>query len=808
MRAVRRYPACVSDIAAVLEEVRGLVRDVRVAEAQQRLEDLIKIMGPAELRVWEEDLRQAIDVFLPKRQRLLTALLDHEIRAAVGSSQLREVGAKLPAPESLGRLVLGLGETLADLSRFHIFQWSTFYRDALADFHEEALGAAAGTDASVEWRALEAVLAGHARDIFTKGYLHVTRSGTDLYALQKAYGGLRRFLDLIVEAYAGAATPGIESKAAVANRDLTSTMLLGLLRGFSEVEFGGLAGARALQQRPGIWLHCVAFMNAESLGRVATLLGSNDLAIGLEKCVSPVSRALDRMISTATDYVPLPILAEYGGSNGRLDISLMPAPFSLERRLVEIQCFIIGASRFDLQDARGRGVSLVVSELSADLRLLVGGDSEYSAMVAIPSQASVAPQDDTALRVREVLDSRIYRDRNPRALVTRPLEYNFARDFPLDSPSVGRFYFVVRDSVRDLLRTFERRNGVRLWCSVRRSGKTTAGEDLASSTADTVLVSQTCDSTGESENDHHVYDGICGAIESGQRIPNDFFRALIDACSDGPAVDQRHVLVLDEYETLFGELRTAVAADERLRYTVVQPLLNQMVEFTRENLLVFLGQQPNAHLILMDQNQLSPYVQQDAFPLFRNGPKAGEFGELVNKVFAGRASCDSGFVDRVYLETAGHPYLTINLLVEFVEWLIRQKRSVSDLSFGASDFSAFATRGLRRDHIARSPEYAFFRDGAVPQALSTLSRERSPWLFAMYTLIRHISRESPDTFSCSLSEFGDMVERLQLDQLGFSAEYLLSSGERSNFLVASERTVWPRIRLLGRIAACASPAVV
>lgn len=797
-----------SDVAAVLGEVRALVRHVQVADAQQRLEDLIKVMGPAELRVWEDELRAAIADFLPKRQKALRELLDHEIHASIGSSGRQEGSSGSTAPEELGRLVLDLELALSDLSRFHIFQWSTFYRETLADFFDSALQLATGVDASKEWSALDAVVANHAHEIFTKGFMHVTRTGTELYALQKACGGLRRFLDLIVENYASTAVPNLTTPRAIASRNLTSALIVGVLRGFARVDFGGLGGDKALIQRQNYWLYTLAFINRPAIAAVAGLFPAGDTSAGIRQCVMPLTLALDKMIATATDYAPMPVLAEFDTSSKRLDVSLMPAPLSLERRFIEIQCFLSAPTRADLAEAMARGVSLLIADLPADLSHIVSTDADYASMIVRPSQAATAADEDTAVRVREVLDLAIYRDRNPRSLVKRPLEYNFARDFPLSSPSVGRYYFVVRESVRDLLRTFEKRNGVRLWCSVRRSGKTTAGEDLASSTADTVLVSQTCDSTGHADNDHYVYDGICAAIEAGKRVPSDFFRTLIDNSSDAPSTDGRRVLVLDEYETLFGELRTAVAADERLRYTVVQPLLNQMVEFTRENLLVFLGQQPNAHLILMDQNQLSPYVQQDAFPLFQHGKNINEFSELVGKVFAGRATFDVDFVDRVHLETAGHPFLTVNLLVEFVEWLIRQKRSVTDLHFNASDFSAFASRGLRRDRIAQAREYAFFRDGAVPQALSTLSRERSPWLYSMYTLVRHISRESPESFSCSIQEFHQIVDGLGLSELGFSAEDLLNTGEASNFLASNGRFVGPRIRILGRIAACASPAVI
>src|SRR5205085_8822935 len=107
-------------------------------------------------------------------------------------------------------------------------------------------------------------------------------------------------------------------------------------------------------------------------------------------------------------------------------------------------------------------------------------------------------------------------------------------------------------------------------------------------------------------------------------LPSGFFRDAVRACTDGRLAEEtRVVFVLDEYETLFGQMAAAEHRDRELRYTVLQPLLNQMVAFSQENLLVFIGQRPDAHFILMDQNQLSPYVEQDAFPLFANDPGPG-----------------------------------------------------------------------------------------------------------------------------------------------------------------------------------------
>ena len=271
--------------------------------------------------------------------------------------------------------------------------------------------------------------------------------------------------------------------------------------------------------------------------------------------------------------------------------------------------------------------------------------------------------------------------------------------------------------------------------------------------------------------------------------------------SDQSSGHDRFVFILDEYETLFGRLRSAVAREPDLRYTVAQPLLNQMVAFTRDNLLVFLGQQPNAHFILMDQNQLSAYVEQDSFPLFQHdvGRLGGELDTLVRRVLTDRMAIDASFVDGVYGETAGHPYLTVNLLVDIVEWLIEKERPVSALRLDGADFDAYAKQRLRPKHLGLSPEYGFFRE-AIAEALSSDGRKTTPWLHAVYTCIRGIVRASPETLECTRGDFEAIVDRARLSEVGMDADQLLVTGGQANFLGYDPDRVWPKISLLARIA--------
>jgi len=226
-----------------------------------------------------------------------------------------------------------------------------------------------------------------------------------------------------------------------------------------------------------------------------------------------------------------------------------------------------------------------------------------------------------------------------------------------------------------------------------------------------------------------------------------------------------------------------------------------MAAFTHGNLLVFLGQQPNAHFILMDQNQLSPYVEQDSFPLFYHSPGflEGELAELVRKVLTERVDFEAGFVEELYSETTGHPFLTVNLLVSFVDWLIDQKRPLRALKLTRDDFVAFARAKLDGRSISAGSEYMFFRE-AISEAISEDGRRQNPWLFAVYSTLRQMALDSPHTFSCSRKDFESITSQFRIEGLGLTTDYLLATGAQANFFDIQYDTVRPKIRILGRIA--------
>jgi hypothetical protein len=795
-----------SEIDNLLEEVEQLIINAKPREAEERVRSLLSTIGDTELRIWEVDLRRTINRFLPKRRRALTAALDQRLGKAAAASEDDAV----PPPHTdidLQQLAEVFAADLEELSEHHIFQWSTFYRDRLSSFFDQFFDGArhAGEVSAVLTMARHA-LTMHAREIFQKGFNYVTLQSheTPQYAITKSLHGLQRFLDLPIEFYSTKLSIVRDTASARILRSLCSAMVGAILEGYSSVRFNRQSGTQVLPRFPRSWAYALPFLTSSDLSGLLTRLEPGDFRDGLINSVNPFIEALDELAGQATDYVPLPALAQLMWDLRRLDTSLHPPPYAAEPQLIEAQCYLDASyvQRGALEEAASRDVGVVVAPLRPDLQTLVGRNERLNRIVVPIADESAPGVSSTRHRVISALEYTIYRRRSPR-VAAQPLRYNFAREFPLHNPFLTRYFHVYRSSVRELLRTFERRNGVRLWCSVRRSGKTTGCLDLGSSTGQSVVVSQTCASTGQIPDGNIFYDDVCKALADGRQLALSFFRDVITRCAfDRGSDEDRFVFVLDEYETLFGRLRAALRREPELQYTVVQPLLDQLVAFTRDNLLVFLGQQPNAHFILMDQNQLSAYVEQDSFPLFRHDREniQGEFAELIRKVLIDRADFDLGFVNAIFSETAGHPFLTVNLLVEFVDWLIETNRPVAALSLSQEDVVRFWGEKLQPARVSLSPEYRFFRE-AITEATSPEGKRHTPWLHAIYTCLHEMASSSPETFSCSRADFASIVDSLQLQELGLGADLILSTGSQANFLEYDENNVWPKIKLLGRIAA-------
>lgn len=792
-----------------LSEIRALLRTVKPAEAERRLRTLILQLGPEELRSVEQDLRPTIDGFLPKRRRDLTELLNRALQGAEATETVDAMGPFGEAPD-VEDAPARLSVVLQDLAEHHIFQWSTYYRDALAPLFERLVIASRDQDDSGA-RIHDKVrqeFASHAYAIFGHGYQYTMRlEGINhQIALAKNLAGLQRFLELPVELYSTLSGQVTTVRGATALRRCCSATLAGILEGIASVRFGSEVGRQVLTRTTRLWAHYLGFMTSEDLGVLADQLDEGRFRDGVLQSAIPVARAIDQLVGERRfDYSALPVIGQFDFDSRRLTIALEPPARGADARLIELQTYFDAdtITTGALDEALGRGVALIAGPFRADISDWTGSHDALRSLVL--NTVDPVLEEQLVRRAKEIVGYAIanaYGD----GVVDAPLGHNFARDFPLHNPFLSRYFHVHRPSVRSLLRRFERRNGVRLWCSVRRSGKTTACFDLSTTTGTSTVVSQTCDRTGQHVDADAFYMLVLAAIEDGRQISDAFFRLAVERCSPARKPnDIRYVFVLDEYETLFERLRLAVHRNPELRYTVVQPLLNQMVEFTGENLLVFIGQRPDAHFILMDQNQLSAYVQQDAFPLFEHGDGSTEFAELLRKVATERVALDSGFVDAVYAETAGHPFLTVKMMIEVFDWLIATRRSVRALHLSETDFRDFAEPRLSSTHLGVAQEYQFFSQ-AISEALSADGKRETPWLHAIYAVLKRIAQNSPSDLSCTRADFEAIVESLRIpDELGYSADQLLGGGSQANFFRYTDSEVGARIPILGRLAAVARP---
>ena len=753
--------------------------------------------------------------FLPKKRRDLMAIIE---RTRGGIEQPLCSGSSTSVPsrsvhtsDTILRpsdLSTEFQTALDELADQRIFQWSTFYRDCLEKHLNRLWETLKAGPMNGEDLPIHDPLSAHTTEIFSRGYCYATERGhSQNDAIQKSIRGLSRFLGLPLDYYSARWSSASGRESGIALREVVSATFSAILHGYEQATFGTTRGDEVLEQTPRSWLHFLAFMTPQHAERILARLPTGPRNRAVTASVLPLLEALQVFFERRTDdYIPTPVASHYYSHHNRLDVSLRPPPDARLQRAIEVRLFLatktvpFGRLTAEIRDQ----VALVIAPLGPSERKAMQQRPDLQEIV-VPRRPARAPVAEGAFAALERAILSLRQD----PIRASPLTYNFAKEFPLHNPGRVANCHVPRTSVRDLLRTFERRNGVRLWCSVRRSGKTTACFDLESTTGEALIISQTCGSS-EVQDDKRFYSRVAEAIGSSGLLPESFLRDVIAECVPVDLEDKRVVLVIDEYETLFGYLQSEAERMPHVRYTVVQPILNQLREFASDNLLVFLGQQPSAYFILMDQNQLAPYVEQDPFPLFEHplGTTTGEFAELVNQVLRGHIDCKVEFLDSLYEETAGHPYLTVNVLVEFVQWLIDSKRSQRSLRVSGRDFRDFTEKRLSAERIRLSSTYEFFRNTAAA-ALSQRGYTSNPWLFTSYWTIRLLAEAGQEELRIGREDFEGLMQRIPVPSgVGIpDAAEVLRTSTLANFLAYDERWVAVKVRTLGRIVAATQPAL-
>jgi hypothetical protein len=816
------------DAAKALAEVRELLGSEGKASSRalDAVLELLKNIDGETLLQDQRGIRAVLDEFPRKRRQQLTEFLDIRIKGAL---ELRE-GAKpkaVPPPTTpalkpelileeerkrIDHFIRRSRLELRKLSEHHLYKWSTYYRDTVGQLFESSfdLTASPGSRQPVE-EAVREAFAAHSKEIFTKGFEFNTRQfqTRPRDAILKCVNGLQRFLELPVEVY-GALAENVESaEEATRLHSLVSAYVSGIVLGFADVSFGSERGSQYLPAYPRSWAHYLAFVDDKALARILSGLAEGPLSAGLREVVLPILRAIDRFLRLQQRTAAcLPRLGHFDWEARRLDISLALPKTAKQKPYLELACFT-DSSRIGRQELLGAasGVSLVAASLRGELKKYVESNDLLKTTLVITGNDGV----DASEHALEILKYELAKYAGGDA-GHGAITLNLPKLFPLNKPHLNTFYRVRRRSVSHLLKLCENETGVRLWCSVRRSGKTTGCLYNLESTGAAQVVLQTCESTAGREEEQVFFELFTKALEAERQLPRDFLEKAVIACGartgDG---DAKVIFVLDEYETLFGRMKAALKRNHELRYTIIQPLLNQFVAFARGNLVIFVGQVPDAHYIIMDQNQLSSYVQQDVFPLFEHDSASmkTEFVEFLRKVLTERVQFDQTFVNAVFTETAAHPFLTVNVLVEMFDWLISQKRGAHELRLTRDDFDRFVAERLSPGEIKRRTEFNLFSN-FISEALSDESRKapEGPWLFVVYSVIQRMARRGERDLGCSLNAYYDIAASLRLaDQYGIDPDRLLISAQRTNFLLQKDGRVVPTIRVLARLTGVAIPKV-
>lgn len=785
------------ELANELGEIAELLHRVKPVEAEHRFRELLSSLDRSVLLETESHLTEAIGKFTKKRKKSLAQALRYRLEGREGEVRVAK---------ERGQVKWELGF----LRDNHIFDWANHYRATVREIFNRALTAPTEDLRGETLSMLREELVQHGKEIFEKGYGHQVshiRSSTD-DAVMKGINGLRRFMELPVEVYLACLRTASESFSAESVRGICGSMLGGILEGFGESTFGRKEGWSLLPKLPRGWAHFLPFLTIHSLQRIAARLERGTFRDGIIESVAPLIDSLDKAIEQSSDKLfLLPEMGQFALDSKRLEVFLVVPGRPSAKRFVEAHSYLDPTliSRQLLEESLNRGAILVAGPLRADLKEW----AEHTEPLRRVLIDTAALGGDSAERAQDILGDAVS-DLVGGYVPAGPITFNFARVFPLEKPhEVKSYYHVPRMSVRRLIGGTVRQTGVKLWCSVRRSGKTTACFDLGS-VSGTVVVSQTCGDTKQYEGGGAFYEGVVDALSVGRQLPSDFFRDCVTKSSSLPISDDAQLIfVLDEYETLFEHLFSAARRDSELRYAVAQPLLNQMAGFSEENLIVLVGQRPDAHYILMDQNQLSPYVKQAGFPLFEHeeGKTGTEFTDFVTKVISQQFQCAPAFTNAVYKETAGHPWLTANVLTEFFDFLIENGWSRSMTTLTGNDFDTFTKARLTPESIRKVKTYELFR-AAIAEALSEYGREQMPWLHAVYSLLGESVRRNPKQLSCSYSEILDIFTQMELDSCGHDIDSILMTAEMSNFLKNEGGRVSPKIPVLGRICAVTRPRLI
>lgn len=788
-----------------ISRVTGLIEQNRVQDAQVALQDLIDGQNRDVLALTSPELRDVIGKFQRKRKRELTLYLESSLDDSKSRKPVRNHRYESKFKSS-HIPIERYAALLSDLRDHHIFQWATHYReqisfifsDMLANLREQELW-------NNEVEEVSELFSMHAMEIYAHGYKHLAQTGNSAEtAERKSVNGLKRFIYLLMTLYLENRDSVTTAKQSRLLREITSSLIIGVLRGYGAVKFGNINGTTLLKTYHVQWMQSLGFVTGQDASQFLLSFPSEDVLEAAFTTVVPTLIALDLLSHRYQNRnFILPRLSRTTANQpSRLEMTLTAVEDSVVRELV-ITCFLEDevSDKFALQNTFYQRSTVAIARLSQSTKIWAD-DENLSQLV---DAREIPYGDEQARNFAEHILSTI--EKEVATLSSKGQQrtiHNYPRDFPLDDPEFRRLFLVERNSVKKLLQQLEKGYGVHLWCSVRRSGKTTSVSELIGSNYSSVVISQTMDHQPDQPDLNILERRVREALIAGEPISADFFEKIISECLSSQLgtknESQKTVLIVDEYESLFGLLAAMTDINPHLRFLITLPLLSQMVGFCRKNLIILMGQRPDAHFILSSQNQLSPLVRQHNFPLFEHVASGTdtEFSQFLRRVLA-EIPFKPSFADSVYQETSGHPFLTVNLMIDLCEWLIENGTMADEIELSASVFDAFSKARLTRAILERSRHYSFFRT-MLADFMSAKCRKQEPWLHAIAHILHQIGRKHNRIFSCAISSY-EVIAKPFGASAGMTPDVMLTSATMANFLKVEAGQVKPAIRLMGRLAA-------
>jgi hypothetical protein len=787
----------------------------KTTPAFELLLDFISDAPREDLERLRREFDRCIDKFFEKKRKTLIEALNARL-TGVDQRPTRSIVKQQKLSSEQQTVIDTLRSQLKDIEERFIFDWPEI-RIRIANIVDKS-------DRTVPYPSLVAPVfldeiynefSNHVKITFQKGYNYsrFIKQLPHSQALSKAVSGFQRLAETIIQAHAEQLASEPSPKKTRFCRQLTSRLLRATFDGSFLVPELSADYARAIARSLPHWGYILLYTTADDLDCIRSSLkvgladDFDDLSAeqtylsglnGIVSTIDSLSEEVDKWVLSVSaavlNFAQKDAEIRVYNSSIRDDFTPIQIGFSFSSGT---------ARRLSIQRFLDRKYNLVVWVDNSNPKVETAVYSE-----PVLNKPAVFRFDGSTQSVTEAVNWLKYglAEKRVNALTDgRPITFNFAASFPLDQPKLNPAYKVYRPRIHELALQLASRTGVMTLCSVRRSGKTTASEDMKGPHGNSSIVYQSAESTNSQANNNFLAERLKGFLVSRQPLPTSFLKDLLDEASPlGGPNQTRSVLIIDEYERLFGLLDAYGSDDKFLLFSVVQPLLDQFVSYSRENLIVFLGQQPDAYHIFMDLNQLAPYVRQEQFPLFSFDGVAveTEFYVLLRKVFTDRVNLSPCFVRAVFCETGGHPYLTVNLLTEFFEWLIEKRVVLSKVALDESMFYSFSNEIIQPGNVFSKPCFSFFRN-AASEAMSPRGLKTSPWLHYCYMALNglHLCGEREATLSTSdlrsLMTFNSAAEgsRRFTDFADFC-----SSAHLSNFLNITDGRVRPRIRLLSRIA--------